>query len=359
MGRGSWNRRALPEPRSALRAKARASKAPANFAHNHIDAQPGTRINVVLRRRVFIMAEAQRTSQQKIIELKRGLFVLRYASTENDAFPPKVTIAPEARSIDNVQFVLHPDREEAVLWRPGTALVVQAAGPAKLQVEVKATDANGFSSATVRLEELSQGEPARELEFHGDWDVWDQAAAAPTPGAKPEGLRIIGHVAGIGDVPVKANEWIAGPNAPSRIEGLALEWPNKPAGLSVRYAIKPARANAGSSTPVELGQFAGSRGRAMQLVGAMFELSGPDAARYELTTEAVFLGSPVMRANGQRVVLKGPTGREPLVGLRVDVHQLDSAANDFDSVEAAKPAGAPKAPGGRVRVFRSPAAKRG
>jgi hypothetical protein len=30
------------------------------------------------------MAEAQRTSQQKIIELKRGLFVVRYASTEND-----------------------------------------------------------------------------------------------------------------------------------------------------------------------------------------------------------------------------------------------------------------------------------
>ncbi len=108
------------------------------------------------------MAEAQRTSQQKIIELKRGLFVLRYASTENDSFPPKVTVAPEARSIDNVQFVLHPDREEAVMWHPGTALVVQAAGPAKLQVEVKATGANGFSSATVRVEELTQGNRRRK-----------------------------------------------------------------------------------------------------------------------------------------------------------------------------------------------------
>jgi len=305
------------------------------------------------------MAEAQRTSQQKIIELKRGLFVVRYASTENDPFPPKVTVAPEARSIDNVQFVLHPDREEAVLWHPGTALVVQAVGSAKLQVEVKATDANGFSSATVRVEELTQGEPATEIEFQKDWDAWDQGPAAPTAGEKPEGLRIIGHVAGIGDVPVKATEWIAGPKAPSRIEGITLEWPNKPAGLNIRYAVKPARANAGSSAPVELGQFAGTRGRAMSLVGAMLELSGPDAARYEFTTEAVFLGSPVMRANGQRVVLKGPTGREPLVGLRVDINQLDSAVNDFDSIEASKPAEAPKsARNSRVRVFRSPPAKR-
>ena len=121
------------------------------------------------------MAEAQRTSQQKIIELKRGLFVVRYASTENDPFPPKVTVAPEARSIDNVQFVLHPDREVAVLWHPGTALVVQAVGPAKLQVEVKATDVNGFSSATVRVEELTQGEPATEIEFQKDWDAWTKA----------------------------------------------------------------------------------------------------------------------------------------------------------------------------------------
>jgi hypothetical protein len=90
----------------------------------------------------------------------------------------------------------------------------------------------------------------------------------------------------------------------------------------------------------------------------MLELSGPDAARYEFTTEAVFLGSPVMRAKGQRVVLKGPTGREPLVGLRVDINQLDSAVNDFDSIEASKPAEAPKSARSRVRVFRSPAAKR-
>jgi len=71
------------------------------------------------------------------------------------------------------------------------------------------------------------------------------------------------------------------------------------------------------------------------------------------------MGSPVMRAKGQRVVLKGPTGREPLVGLRVDINQLDSAVNDFDSIEASKPAEAPKsARSSRVRVFRSPAAKR-
>jgi hypothetical protein len=293
------------------------------------------------------MANPRRTSQQKILEIDRGLFVLRYSATDNDPSPPTVTVTPDDTGID-VRFVLHPDREEAVLWKPGTALVVQAERQAQLRVEVKATDANGFSSATVRLEELTQGTPGKEIEIKS-WDDWDQTSLPEQVGGK---LRVIGHVAGVGDVSVQADEWIAGPKAPSRIEGIVLHWANKPAGLTVRYAVKFERATAAESAPVELGTFAGSRGRAMPLVGIMLELSGPQAARFEVTAEALFLGAPVSRANGQRVVLKGSTGREPLVGLRINVNEL----KDVKSSQSTRPSEEPK-PRGRVRVFRSPGAK--
>ena len=69
--------------------------------------------------------------------------------------------------------------------------------------------------------------------------------------------------------------------------------------------------------------------RAMALTTLMLELSGPDASLYQFSVEALFLGAPVMRVSGERVVVSGPTGREPLVGLRV---ALQEANNQNDRV---------------------------
>jgi hypothetical protein len=160
---------------------------------------------------------------------------------------------------------------------------------------------------------------------------------------------LLGHVAGIGDVVVGPNAWIAGPAAPSRIEGLALEWPDKPADLNMRYAVQLANAQAGSARMVPLGTFAGTRGRALPLIGVVLEMDGNPELQF--SAEAIFLSAPTLRAIGRRVVLSGPTGREPLVGLRVAVERMASfAATD----EIARPsASQTPATSGRVRVFRS------
>jgi len=52
---------------------------------------------------------------------------------------------------------------------------------------------------------------------------------------------------------------------------------------------------------------------------------GPSALDFRLVAEAIFLGSPVMRMTGKRGVLSGPTGREPLVGLRLGPQQAGAA----------------------------------
>src|SRR5439155_85550 len=87
---------------------------------------------------------------------------------------------------------------------------------------VAAFDDCRSTAATVKIETLSQGEAAAPL-------------AGQALGKRPNdlaGLRLRAHIAGIGDVHSGSDEWIAGPEAPARIEGLAIEWPDKPADLA-------------------------------------------------------------------------------------------------------------------------------
>jgi hypothetical protein len=280
-----------------------------------------------------------RTTRQKTVEINRGLFLVRYAAAEDKGRPPIVRIVPEPASEQNITFVLHPDHREAVLWQPDACLVVRATTLGKLSIEVSPVQENGPVAATVRIEPLSQG----------------QATSVPTQRSSLGDLsidwkdfRVLGHIASIGDVVVNAGEWLAGPSAPSRIEGISITWPSKSDDLEIRYSVKTARPQTGSERAMALGSFAGTRGKALPIVGLTLEMSGPDAANAQFTVEALFLGSPVMSASGKVIVLSGPTGREPLVGLRVGLQPDGTNAQPQPArpvTELVRPA--------RVRVFRS------
>jgi hypothetical protein len=204
---------------------------------------------------------------------------------------------------------------------------------------VVASKKGGSVAATVRIEPLVQGEAGGPA-----------ATKTATLGAlEPGGVRILGHVTGIGDVLVKTNEWIAGPSAPSRIEGISIDWPDKPTDLDIHYAVKTAKPQPISGRRMELGSFAGTRGKAMPLVSLMFEVSGAAAADHQLTVEAIFLGAPATRLTGKRIVASGPTGREPLVGLRIGLQNGAVVTRPASKPAATKPTRS----AGRVRVFRS------
>ena len=94
----------------------------------------------------------------------------------------------------------------------------------------------------------------------------------------------------------------------------------------------------------------------------MVELSGPGARSYQLTAEGLFLGAPPRRMSGSTVTLAGPTGREPLVGLRLAI----TSQQTMQPMQMAQPAYGSGAPLGhdlvaapaateqrRVRVFRA------
>jgi len=282
----------------------------------------------------------QRAIQQQTVAINRGLFLVRYATAEDEARPPKVTVAPDHASTKHISFLLHPDHEEAVLWQPDSSLVVRAMTAGKLSVQVVPTQEGGSAAATVKIEPLNQGDAASPL----------------IPTKKRNGsrsglsnIRVLGHVAAIGDVLVNANQWIAGPSAPSRIEGLCIDWPGKPPNLEIHYMVKTAQSQTTFAPKMGLGSFSGTRGKAMPIVAVMLELSGPDAKNFQFSLEAIFLGSPAMRVIGRRVVASGPTGREPLVGLRLGVEKIDPLAQPQKKSATRKPTRSES----RVRVFRS------
>jgi hypothetical protein len=255
--------------------------------------------------------------QLKSVAINRGLFLLRYASAEDRAQPPVVKVSTGSGSNKDIEFLLHPDHEEAVLTQPSSALIVRALTSGKLSVEVAPVSAGGSTAATLRIEPLIQG----------------TASAAPTDPKRRSSapydfstLHILSHVTGTGDRRVKINEWIAGPAAPSRIEGFAIEWPDKPEDLGIHYAVKTAKSLPGSSRAVGLGAFAGTRGQAMPVVGVMLELSGRAAPAVQFVVDALFLGAPAARMIGRRVIISGPTGREPLVGLRLALQNVEKSA---------------------------------
>ncbi len=203
--------------------------------------------------------------QQKVVSLDRGLFFVNYKSAEDPSSPPHVTVAPASGHEGRMEIILHPDATEPTLWEPDSGLVVRVNTPGTLQVQVQPMRPGGSRAAMVRIEPIQSGRApvaARQSESMG------LHANVAT-----EGLKVLGHVAGRGDIIVGPNTWIAGPTAPSRVEGVALEWPEKPMGVDIRYAVQFANGHAGSGRMVPLGTYAGTRGRALPITGVVLEVS--------------------------------------------------------------------------------------
>lgn len=256
--------------------------------------------------------------QKKSIEVQRGLFLIRYDSADDFASPPRVVISTDPNGAEGIKLILPPGTDEAILWSPGACMVLQAHQNGRLDVAVSPAQPNGSVGARIRLVPLSN-DP-------GGLAAVNPAEAASTDVFDTSQIRLMGHVAGVGDVVVKTGEWVAGPEAPSRIEGFILQWKNKPRNVGLRYAARIGGPRPVPTRMLDVGTFAGTRGRALPLVGATLEISGAGSNGHQLEVDALFLGSPQMRVVGQRVVISGPTGREPLVGLRVAVGATGAAS---------------------------------
>jgi hypothetical protein len=307
------------------------------------------------------------SKQSKIVDVDKGLVLVRYATAGDEMRPPKIEVLVNPKDEKHIEIISNPLHSESVLWEPGACLVVRATRPGKLFIEVIPVDEEGSTAATVKVEMLNQGgisgarsalPDTRTVVASGSKSqvtsqvasqVSSKVASQIDSDVALDRLRIIGHVAGIGDVTARADEWVAGPTAPARIEGLSIVWPGKPDDLDIRYCVRLARPHAVSGRMMELGAYAGTRGRALPIVGIRFEMSGSAAPSFRLVSEAAFLGAPIARTSGKQIEMSGPTGREPLVGFRLRLDEIDIPLQPVLTPAARSQS--------RVRVFRSRAAE--
>jgi len=316
--------------------------------------------------------------QQKTIDLARGLFLVRYNGADDKMSPPVVRIYADRTSINNCNIITGPDAVNGTLYGPESGLVVSVFRPARLIVEVTPQHAGGSTAANIKIEPLTQGQPADQPFGHepglgnlslgnvglGNLNLGSLNPGNASPGNSSLGnsslgnlsdFKLLAHVAGLGDVTVTANSWIAGPSAPARLEGICLDWPSKPQDLNLQYAVKFARPQRGDNQFVPVGTFAGTRGRALAITGFSLEASGPGLDRYAISAETIFLAAPALRVTVNRIVVSGPSGREPLVGLKLNIEELRTQPTPLAPLQPRRAEAVAPAPRseGRVRVFRS------
>jgi hypothetical protein len=199
-------------------------------------------------------------------------------------------------------------------WLSGTgdaALIKVMSGPAQIMVTVYQSASVSDAPPKIRVLRLSETAPTGVT-------AAPLAAVAGT-GRRPvmiltEPYDVIAHVQSTGDVGIAFGEWAGAPGSQFAVEGFSLRAPSDLAPSDLTYQAVLGR---GWLSPwSESGQFCGSRGMALPLLGLKVKLSDAAARRYSLTYEASFV-------DGSRI---GPVGSEesceteglsPLEAMRV------------------------------------------
>ena len=274
--------------------------------------------------------------------LERGLYILRYVSAAL-SHSPVIFVRPSPGFEETVTFLSVPGEQANTLSQPLSFVVIRASEAATIQITVRAREGGNSVEAELKLEPLTD----RRV---GDLFKLQQGARSVEKpierSASLSNFTLVAHVAMLGDVKAAPGTWIAGPTAPSAIEGLAVSRDGALASV-IEYqvlAVGQKTWSAWGST----GQFLGSRGQKRPLVGVRFRLSDA-AVDFNLDVEALFAGSRPVSLQGRQIELRGASGAEPLMGLKLDVvrgHQGSQPPAIAKKSEPAQP--------GRVRVFRAP-----
>jgi hypothetical protein len=260
------------------------------------------------------VANREEQANIEVVSVSAGLSVLRYISAEDAATPPTVRVAPRSAG-RRLDFIPVPGEAEHVLRAPGAAIVLVAEAKTELTITIIRQPRSRSATVDLHLELLSAA-----LSDALSSDVQGARGEGSDVGAclrQPSRVSVLGHVARRGDVLVRSGEWLGGPEFPARIEGLEIRWPDMPRDLQLEYSVVIGGSTLRKLPACRVSEFTGTRGRAAPIVGLIIGLSGEIASSYRIKADCMFLGGQMISESGQKLILSGPTGREPLVGLRL------------------------------------------
>ncbi|GEP02299.1 hypothetical protein [Methylobacterium oxalidis] len=282
------------------------------------------------------------------------MFALRYVATAIRGVAPRVVLTVDPDRADDVRMLSNPGVAAGVLRQPGDLCVISVERDATVLITTIGEGADHPEAVTLQLDRLDQSAPSAGRSNSRLALAAPQASggsAASDAGDRVIPLRIAGHVERKGDLFVSGGDWLGDPDSSARIEGFSVQWPRRPANVDLSYGC--ALLGLGRLPDVVAGEFVGTRMQARAINGVTFKLIGEDADAYALIVEAVFSDGSHFGPALAPVDLKGPTGREHLVGLRLQLSEVKvKAPRSSARVSAStRPEPAPRKP---ARIFRAP-----
>ena len=174
-------------------------------------------------------------------------------------------------------------------WLSGAgaaALIRVTEGPTQILVTIYQAPGQGPESAPrLQVLRLTPENPAAE---GGAGSLGHAASGAPDANARvPADAEVIAHIQSTGDVGMRLGEWMGRPGSGNWIEGFAVIPPAPLGSDGIEYQAVLGR---GWTSPwVDGGQFCGSRGMALPLLGIRLRLKGAGAADFDLAYSASFI----------------------------------------------------------------------
>jgi hypothetical protein len=204
---------------------------------------------------------------------------------------PGVRISPPPIGAQNVEIAGF--RPDGWLNADGDATLVRVRnGQAQVLVTIYQLPDQPDSAPRLQVRQLLDGQaPTAPV-----------APPAPTPAERRE---LLAHIQSRGDVGAKFGEWLGERGSQNWIEGFSISAPEgiDPADLSYQAVL-----GRGWLSPwVEAGEYCGSRGMALPLLGLRIRLSGDAAEQYEVSTSASFIGGTSAGPVGNDETCEGDT----------------------------------------------------
>lgn len=136
----------------------------------------------------------------------------------------------------------------------------------------------------LKVQQLFEGTPAP----HNAAPAPATPISAPVAASTPKTGDVVAHIQTRGDVGAVFGTWLGEPNSKNWIEGFTI---TAPAGIAPGELTYQAVLGRGWLSPwVEAGEYCGSRGMALPLLGLRIRLTGKAAEQYELSYSAAFIG---------------------------------------------------------------------
>jgi hypothetical protein len=208
-----------------------------------------------------------------------GVFLTEVAPMEaGDRVPPSVYLSLPPTVSDDIHIVTLP--AGGWLKQPGDgALVRVAAGRADLIVTIYRPDRPGSQPPKLQVQRLDGATDATVSRPR-------PRLVEPPPAAQGATPEIVAHIQRRGDVPAQLGEWLGAAGSRLTIEGFAI----KPADLRAEDIEYQGVLGRGWLSPwVEGGEFCGSRGLGLPLLGLRVRLKGAAAERCVCEYSASFV----------------------------------------------------------------------